>query len=155
MDFYAYQRLLGKIQDDAKLRNEFIRIFDTKNKVDMVRFCLLYGKYILETTKIEPCAEIRNGFDAMKEWLDGKCNYQKPRDICWEIYRLAKANEHNPVLKRFYQTMAQLIACPHVKFHGLWASDFGVTLINRIYPNDLEKVKQERKKQIELLHNIM
>ncbi|GIM56588.1 hypothetical protein CAPN006_09820 [Capnocytophaga canimorsus] len=47
--------------------------------------------------------------------------------------------------------MAQITASPHVKFHGLWASDFAITLINRMFPNDMEAVKKERKQQITLL----
>lgn len=47
--------------------------------------------------------------------------------------------------------MAQLVASPHVKYHGLWATDFAITLINKMYPGDFEAVKKERLKQIELL----
>ena len=67
-----------------------------------------------------------------------------------EVQPLAK-KEEDVVKVRFYRTMAQLVASPHVKYHGLWAADFAITLINKMYPGDFEAVKKERLKQIELL----
>lgn len=52
------------------------------------------------------------------------------------------------------RTMAQLTASPHVKYHGLWASDFAITLINTMHPNDEAAVRNERKAQIQLLTSI-
>jgi hypothetical protein len=47
--------------------------------------------------------------------------------------------------------MAQNSCIPHVKFHALWATDFAITLINKLYPSDLDEVKNERQIQIQLL----
>lgn len=132
MDFYAYQRPLGKIDDIAELRSEFITIYDTN---------------------FTPCEEIVKTFEAMQEWLDGKTNYHKARNLCDEIYTLAR-NEQNPIKARFFRTMAQIGCGPHVKYHGLWSADFGITLINRLYPQNTEEVKKEREKQIELINQI-
>ncbi len=38
--------------------------------------------------------------------------------------------------------MAQLVASPHVKYHGLWATDFAITLINKMYQGDLKLLKR-------------
>ncbi|GIM56589.1 hypothetical protein CAPN006_09830 [Capnocytophaga canimorsus] len=72
MDFYKYQKPLGKIDDIAELRNEFIVIFDLKTHQDMVVFCLELGNHLLELTQIQPCDEILSAFEAMKEWLEKK-----------------------------------------------------------------------------------
>ncbi|MDR1410365.1 MAG: hypothetical protein LBJ12_08960 [Oscillospiraceae bacterium] len=71
-----------------------------------------------------------------------------------ELRDLAR-EENDLIKKRFLQTMAQIVCIPHVKFHALWASDFAVTLINRIHPGDLDAVGKERQIQIELLENIL
>ncbi|MDO5101082.1 MAG: hypothetical protein Q4D52_05915, partial [Eubacteriales bacterium] len=91
------------------------------------------------------------GFEAVQEWIDGKVNYHKARNIAFtDLYR--EARESNDLIKKkFVKTMAQIVCIPHVKAHGLWASDIAITLINEIYPNDLSKVKEERKLQIKLL----
>jgi hypothetical protein len=46
------------------------------------------------------------------------------------------------------------MASPHVKYHGLWASDFAITLINTMHPNDEAAVRNERIAQIQLLKSI-
>jgi len=50
--------------------------------------------------------------------------------------------------------MAQVTASPNVKYHGLWAADFAVTLINRMYPGNMDAVRNEREKQIELIKEV-
>lgn len=153
MNIYDYQQPLGKIDDIAELRNEFIAIYDTKTKKDTVSFCILYGKHLLELTGYIPCEEITKSFEAMQEWIDGKVNYHKARNLCFEIHRIAR-DEKDSVKARFYRTMAQVAASPHVKYHALWATDFGVTLINRMYPKNMDEVKKEREKQIEIIKQV-
>ncbi|MFK8268447.1 putative immunity protein [Capnocytophaga cynodegmi] len=150
MDFYKYQKPVGKIEDISALRDEFITIFDTKNRQEIVLFCLSLAQHIINFTKFEPCDEMLLAFEAMKEWLEGKTNYHKARNISFEIGRLAKG-EGNEAKVKFYRTMAQIAASPHTKFHGLWATDFAITLINKMFPNNMEAVRKEREKHITLL----
>ncbi len=45
-------------------------------------------------------------------------------------------------------------AIPHVKRHALIASDYAVTLINVMYPKNMEEVRKEREIQISLLESV-
>lgn len=153
MNIYEYQRPVGKIDDIPELKNEFISIYDTKSHKDLVRFCLLLGQHIVELTGFVPYDEINASFEAMKKWIDGKVNYHEARNLSFEISRIAQL-ENDLIKVRFLRTMAQIAASPHVKYHGLWATDFAITLINRMYPGDMDKVRIERRKQIELLENL-
>jgi hypothetical protein len=153
MDIYAYQRPLGKIDDIPELKKEFIVIYDTKSHKQIVQFCLELGQHLLKVTGYKPDDEIAASFEAMQKWIDGKVNYHEARNMSFEIGRLAK-NEADPIKARFYRTMAQVAASPHVKYHGLWATDFAVTLINRIYPGNLDEVRKERETQIELIRTV-
>lgn len=150
MNFYDYQKLVGKIDDIPELREDFITIFDTKNKEDIVRFCLAFGRHLLVMTGFEPLDEISRAFKAMQRWLDGKTNYHEARNLSIEISRIARTEE-DPIKVKFLRTMAQIAASPHVKYHGLWATDFAVSLVNRMHPGDMEKVREERGIQIKLL----
>lgn len=150
MNFYAYQKIIGKIDDVPQLRDEFIAIFDTKTKPEIVVFCLKLAKHLLEWTEFEPAPEMLSAFEEMEKWLAGETNYHPARNLSFQISRLAK-EQPDPIQVKFYHTMAQIAACPHTKFHGLWATDFAVTLVNKLFPNDLEKVKAERQKHIDLL----
>lgn len=155
MNIYDYQRLVGKIDDFAELRDRFIVVFDSKNKNEMARFGLIYAEHILEITGIVANKELIDGFEAVKEWIDGKTNYHKARNIAFTELNKEAREMKDPIKKKFIKTMSQLICIPHVKAHGLWGSDVAITLINAMYPNDLEKVKEERKVQIKLLENII
>ena len=154
MDFYAYQRPVGKIDDIAKLRNEFITILDERSKEDVARFGLAFGKHLLDITGREPCEEITDAFAAMQRWLDGKANYHEARNIPFGNLCRTVREEGNAVKLRLYHTMAQIACIPHVKFHALWATDFAVTLINRMYPGNMDEVKKERDAQIALLKSV-
>lgn len=151
MSMYDYQRLVGKIDDLPELRNEFIKVFDTKSKNQMAQFGLNYAKHILKITGFEVNHELLAGFEAVQEWIDGKTNYHKARNIAFtELYK--EARESNDLIKKkFIKTMAQLTCIPHVKAHGLWGTDMAITLINEMQPNHLDKFKEEREIQIRLL----
>jgi len=153
MNIYEYQRPVGKIDDIPELKSEFIVIYDTKSHNEMVRFCLALGQHILDVTGFQPCKEITASFESMQKWMDGNVNYHEARKLSFEIGRLATIDKDR-IKVRFFRTMAQLAASPHVKYHGLWAADFAVTLINRMYPGNMEEVRKEREKQIELLKEI-
>ena len=153
MNIYEYQRPVGKIEDFPELKREFIVIYDTKSHKDMVRFCMALGQHILDVTGFQPCNEITASFEAMQKWMDGKVSYHEARNLSFEIGRLATI-EKDRIKVRFFRTMAQLAASPHVKYHGLWAADFAVTLINRMYPGNMDEVRKEREKQIELLKEV-
>lgn len=155
MNIYAYQRPVGKIDDIPKLRNEFINIFDTKDKNEIAQFGLLYGQHILDITDTEPNTEITQAFEAVQEWIDGKVNYHKARNISFRhLYKMAAREETDIIEKKFYKVMGQIAAIPHVKAHGLWATDFAITLINRMHPDNMDEVRKEREKQIELIKQV-
>ncbi|MDR0426149.1 MAG: hypothetical protein LBH24_03155 [Clostridiales bacterium] len=147
-DFYGYQRPVGKIEDVPALRDAYIAVFDLKSKRDAARFGLKYGRHILDITGFSPDAEILLAFEAIRRWIDGKTNYHEARNI--DIYKYAR-KESDPIKAQYYKTMAQLACIPHVKFHALWATDFAITLINRLYPDDIAEVEKERRFQIMLL----
>lgn len=150
MDIYAYQRLVGKIQDISELRDEFISVYDTKSQPEVVRFCQVLGRHLLDTTGFEASDEIQASFEAMQEWLNGTTNYHKARNLSFAISRTAR-DEKDSIKIKFLRTMAQIAASPHVKYHGLWATDFAIALVNIMYPDDMSKVKREREKQVELV----
>lgn len=96
MDFYAVQRLVGKIEDDTELRKGLIEIFDTKSKGELARFGLILAEHIMEFSGFRANDEITAAFDAVGEWIDGKTNYHKPRNLAGAINDLAR-EEPDPV----------------------------------------------------------
>ena len=155
MNIYAYQRPLGPIADDEALCQQFIAVYDAKTHQQVVRFCHAYGHRLHELTShtFPYNSEIADAYAGIEQWLAGEANYHAARNASFRIGRQARSATDR-VVERFLRTMAQLTASPHVKYHGLWASDFAITLINTMYPNDEAAVRNERMAQIQLLTSI-
>lgn len=150
---YEYQRLVGPIQDQRDLRAEFIKVFDEKDKKQVAKFGLKYADHIIEITNFEDEA-IQAGLKAVQEWLEGKTNYHKARNIAFSQVNAMVRDRRTILEKTYLKTMSQLICIPHVKAHGLWATDMAITLVNALYPGDEAKVALERQLQIDLLRAI-
>lgn len=155
MNIYAHQRPLGPIADDEALRQQFIAVYDAKTHQQVVHFCRAYGHRLHELTShtFPYSSDIADAYAGMEQWLAGEANYHAARNASFRIGRQARYTTDRTV-ERFLRTMAQLMASPHVKYHGLWASDFAITLINTMYPNDEAAVRNERIAQIQLLKSI-
>lgn len=130
-------------------------MYDAKTHQQVVRFCHVYGHRLHELTShtFPYNSDIADAYAGMEQWLAGKANYHKARNASFQIGRQARSTTDRTV-ERFLRTMAQLTASPHVKYHGLWASDFAITLINTMYPNNEAAVRNERMAQIQLLKSI-
>jgi hypothetical protein len=50
--------------------------------------------------------------------------------------------------------MANIVNTPHVKNHALWASDYAIKLINKLYPNNFDEIKKEREVQLGLMKSV-
>jgi hypothetical protein len=153
MNIYDYQRPVGKINDDVGLRNAFIQLYDISDHKKIACFCMAYGKHLIYITYYQVDPVIEAAFAAIQRWLDGMTNYHEARNLSGDIHTLAR-NETDSIKARFYRTLAQMAAVPHVKYHGLWMTDFAITLINRMKPGDMDAVRQERLHQISLLSSL-
>jgi hypothetical protein len=153
-----YAGIFKKIDDIPKLRIELEEIFDSKNHKDMVKYGLLLGQHILEITNTEPCSEIMECFEINKKWLKGEtgkgfAKFQIARNAAGKLLNLAR-DEQDAIKEKVYRIMAQIANTPHVKNHALWASDYAIKLINKLYPNNLDEIKKEREIQIELMKSV-
>lgn len=154
MNFYAIQHAVGKISDDKALRGVFILLFDQADHTTLVEFGIRYAHHLIEFYHFPVHPLFTEAFEAMRQWQNHQSNYHRARKLAGEMQDLART-EPDPLTARFYRTIAQAAAIPHVKFHGLWLTDFGISLINRRFPNDLEAITQERQVQIDLLKNLI
>jgi hypothetical protein len=154
-----YAGIFKKIDDIPDLRIELENIFDSKSHKEMAKYSLLLGQHILKLTNTEPCNEIKEGFELNKKWQDGEPNkhgfakFQDSRNAADNLLKLARS-EKDPIKEKIYRIMAQIANVPHVKNHALWASDYAIKLINKLYPDNFDEVKKEREIQIKLMKSI-
>ena len=108
---------------------------------------------MLNLTNVEPCDAINECIEVSRSWQEGKATYQETRQAAARIPDLARA-EKDSVKAKVLRIVGQVALIPHVKRHALIASEYAITLINLMYPKDLEEVRRERKIQIELMKSV-
>lgn len=151
--FMGDVKIIKKIDDIPELKEELIAAFDNKSHKDISRYSLLLAQHILDITKLQPCDAIHDCFDINRSWQEGKAKFQEARQVAFMIHRLAR-EEKDPIRVKVLRVMGQVAATPHVKRHALIASDYAITLINLMYPKNIEEVRKERKSQIELMKSV-
>ena len=142
--------IIKKIDDIPELKDELIAVFESKSKKEISRYGLLLIQHVLNLSNLEPCDAINECIDVSRRWQEGKATYQETRQAAAMIPDLART-EKDLVKAKVLRIMGQVTLIPHVKRHGLIASDYTITLINLMYPKNLEEVRKERKIQIELI----
>jgi hypothetical protein len=155
-DGHSYMSCVGiirKIDDIPELKERLIDISESKSHKQMSMYSLLLAEHILKISNIEYNSDIAECFEINLKWQEGKVKFQDARNVAFKINRLAR-EEKNPVRVKVLRTMGQVAATPHVKWHALIASDYAITFINLMYPNDLDEVKKEREIQIELMKSV-
>jgi hypothetical protein len=155
-DGHSYMSCVGiirKIDDIPDLKVRLIDISETKSHKQMSKYSLLLAEHILEISKVEKNSDIAECFEINLKWQKGKVKFQDARNVAFKMHTLAR-EEKEPVRVKVLRVMGQVAAVPHVKWHALIASDYAITLINLMYPNNLDEVRKERDIQIELMKSI-
>lgn len=155
-DAHSYMetvKIIKKIDDIPELKDELITISESKSHKEMSKYGLLLAEHILEISKVERTDAINECFAVNEKWQAGEAKFQDARQVAFMINRLAR-EEKDPVKEKVLRIMGQVAAVPHVKWHALIASEYAVTLINLMYPKNLDEVRKEREFQIKLMKGI-
>lgn len=145
--------IIKKVDDIPELKDELIGVFESKSKKDISHYGLLLVQHVLRLTNVQPCDAIDECIDVSRRWQEGKATYQETRQAAAVIPDLART-EKDPVKAKILRVVGQVALIPHVKRHALIASEYAITLINLMYPKNLEEVRKERKVQIELMQSV-
>ena len=145
--------IIKKLDDIPELKETLISIYETKSHKDVSRYSLLLAEHVLALSGMPRNETVESCFSVSRAWQEGTTKFQQARQVAFALHRLAR-EETNPVFVLVYRTLGQIAATPHVKRHALVASDYAVRLINRMYPNDRDKVREMRKKQIALMESV-
>lgn len=145
--------IIKKIDDIPELKDELIAVFESKSKKDISHYGLLLLEHVLSLANVQPCNAINECINVSKRWQEGEASYQETRQAAAMIPDLART-EKDPVKAKVLRIAGQVTLIPHVKRHALIASDYAITLINLMYPKDLEEVRKERSIQIELMKSV-
>ena len=145
--------IIKKIDDIPELKDELIAVFESKSKKNISCYGVLLVEHVLSLTNVQPCDAINECIAISTKWQEGKATYQETRQAAAMIPDLARV-EKDPVKANVLRVVGQVTLIPHVKRHALIASEYAITLINLMYPKNLEEVRKERKIQIDLMKNL-
>ena len=145
--------IIKKLDDVSALKEKLISVYETKTHQDVSRYSLLLAEHVLALSGMPANETVESCFSVCRAWQEGDAKFQEARQVAFALHRLAR-EETNPVYVLVYRTLGQIAATPHVKRHALVASDYAVKLVNRMFPGDLEKVREMRETQIFLLEQV-
>ncbi|MEN6635007.1 MAG: putative immunity protein [Clostridiaceae bacterium] len=145
--------IIKKLDDIPELKETLISIYETKSHKDVSRYSLLLAEHVLSLTGMPRNETVESCFSVSRAWQESTAKFQEARQVAFALHRLAR-EETNPAYVLTYRTLGQIAATPHVKRHALVGSDYAVKLINRMYPNDTDKAREMREKQIALMQNV-
>ena len=111
------------------------------------------AEHILSLTNTPKDDAIEEALEINQKCQGGKAKFQDARAVAFKINALAR-EEKDPIKVKVLRVMGQVAATPHVKRHALIASDYAITLINIIYPKNMDEVRKEREIQIELMKSV-
>ncbi len=150
---YVNSGLIRKIDDIPELKNRLITLSETKTHIEMSKYALLLAEHILNVSGMERFTEIDECFIILTKWQVKKAKFQEALEVAGKLNSLAR-EEKNQVKVKVLRAMGQIAATPHVRWHPLVASEYAVVMINLMYPNNQDKVKEERELQIELMKSV-
>lgn len=150
---YANSGLIRKIDDIPELKNKLITLSETKTHVEMSKYALLLAEHVLAISGLERSEVVEECFLMNERWQKKEVRFQDALEIAGRLNSLARG-EKNIVKAKALRALGQVAATPHVRWHPLVASEYAVVVINQLYPKNLDKVKEERELQIQLMESV-
>ena len=119
-----------KIIDNTSLRIEIDELYEQTNQVNLAKWAIKCAKHILPLTEFEKMdmTSIDNGF---------KIN---------ELWQIGNASVHE--VRNAIRTVGQAIGVGHMREHAMVCSDYAVKTIQLAFPDQIDKITQERQWQL-------
>ncbi len=111
--------------DNNKIRKEIDQLYENQEQTILEKWSLKIARHIIEITNydISKYPEIEEGFNINELWQD----------------------------KNIVRVIGQAVASGHMKEHSMVTSDYAIKVINILYNDDAEKIKEERNWQLNQL----
>lgn len=144
-----------KISDHIGLHRILDDEYEKSSQVKLCKYALLLATHILTTIEYDDMDNptIKVGYAMNESWQNGNARVQDVRKAGLQIHQLAR-NSQNIVTQTALRVVGHAVATGHMSEHAMVASDYAIKVINLLFPNDINAVKQERLWQIKNLRDI-
>lgn len=144
-----------RINDNNKLRKILDSEYESSSQIKMCKYAVLLSKHILKLVNYDELENpiINECYLINEAWQRGEVSMHDVRSCSFKIHKLARESE-DKVIRTALRVVGQSIATGHMKEHAMVASDYAIKVITLLYPNEIEKVTEERLWQIKNLKSI-
>jgi len=145
-----------KLSDFTYIRTEIDKRYDRADQVTLSKWAISCAKRVLPLAKVETIdlLAVENGFKINELWQNGKANIHEVRQAGFKIHAVARACK-TAVGKNAIRTAGQAVAVGHMKEHAMVCADYAIRTIGLAFPDELNKVKEEREWQLKELNRIL
>ena len=134
------------------IREKIIKLYITQDQITLAKWSLEIAKHMIQMTNLDlhNYPEVEQGFEVSKSWQSGKARVYDVRQAGFKIHQTAR--NHNSELKKIiFRVIGQAVSSAHMKEHSIISSDYAIKAVNLLYPDNLDKIKEERTWQLEQL----
>ena len=138
-----------KIVDNFELRAEIDNLYEQTNQIDLAKWAIKCAKHILALSENEEFDKtaIENGFRINELWQIGNATVHEVRQIGFKIHEAARQSK-SEITKNAIRVCGQAVGVGHMREHAMVCSDYAIKTIQLAFPDQIDKISQERKWQL-------
>ena len=138
-----------KIVDNSSLRAEVDALYKLTNQVDLAKWAIKCAKHAMNLIKSDTIdlTIIENGFKINEHWQIGKTSVHEVRLAGFKIHQVARQCK-SEIQKNAFRAAGQAVGVGHMREHAMVCADYVIKTIQLMYPNQFEKITEERQWQL-------
>ena len=141
-----------KIIDNASLRAEIDGLYEQTNQINLAKWAIECAKHILLFVEFEKVnmTSIDNGVKMNELWQKGNTSVHEVRKAGFKIHEVARQCK-SEISKNAIRTIGHAVVVGHMKEHAMVCSDYAIKTIQLVFPDQIDKINQERQWQLNQL----
>ncbi len=138
-----------------ELRAKIDKLYEITEQVELAKWSIKCARHILPLSKVEniEMSDIESGIGINELWQVGKASVYEVRKAGFKIHAVARSCK-TEIGRNAIRTVGQAIGVGHMKEHAMVCSDYAIKTVQLAFPNDKEKITEERKWQLEALEEV-
>jgi len=134
-----------KIIDNFNLRLEIDKLCEITEQADLAKWAIKCAKHILEFSKTNnlDTTAVENEFKINELWQIGKASVRDVKQAGFRIHEVARECK-TEIAKNAIRTAGHAVSVGHTREHAMVCSDYAIKTIQLAYPDNIEKITEER-----------
>jgi hypothetical protein len=144
-----------KIKDCSEIRSEIDKEYEYANQVVLAKWAILCARHVSEFLKGESIdqTEIEKAIRINELWQNGKATVHEVRQAGFRIHAIARQCK-TELAKNAVRTSGQAVGVGHMREHAMVCSDYAIKTLELAFPDNFEKIKEERVWQLNELRRL-